>query len=93
VLIAGGRAGEYFGETWEWDGRSWIEHDVSGPSSRAVPAMGALQGKVLLFGGVVHVVGATFEYLTDTWEWDGSTWTASNVSGPIGLSEAAMSSR
>lgn len=93
VLVAGGRAGEYFVDTWEWDGRSWTERKVDGPSRRAVAAMATLQGKVLLFGGVVYVGGGMYEYLADTWEWDGTTWTERDVCGPIGVSDAAMSSR
>ena len=54
---------------------------------------GSPAGKVLLFGGVVVVGSSMYQYLTDTWEWDGDTWTERNVSGPIGVSDAAMSSR
>ena len=93
VLVSGAHLGEYFLETWEWDGRSWTERKVNGPSRRAVAAMASLQGKVVLFGGVVVVGSSMYEYLTDTWEWDGNTWTDRKVSGPIGVADAAMSSR
>jgi N-acetylneuraminic acid mutarotase len=93
VMISGGHAGQYFVDTWEWDGNAWTELALPGPSQRAVPAMATLKGKILLFGGVVNVGGSRYEYLADTWEWDGTTWTERKASGPIGVSDAAMSSR
>jgi N-acetylneuraminic acid mutarotase len=94
VLFGGGTLGpNYILETWEWDGGAWTERKVEGPSARSTPMMAALQGKIVLFGGVVIRSGSMYEELADTWEWDGNTWTERNVSGPIGVSDAAMSSR
>ncbi len=93
IMTSGGHLGRYFVDTWEWDGSAWTELAVQGPSPRAVPAMATLQGKIVLFGGVVNVGGPRFEYLADTWEWDGTTWTERKASGPIGVSDAAMSAR
>jgi cysteine-rich repeat protein len=66
-------------DTWEWDGAAW--HDVTPTSSP--PAMGAnISGvvtgtpaaaydagrhRVVVFGGTPNA---------ETWEWDGTTWTA-----------------
>lgn len=66
-------------ETSEWDGCSWTQRNVSGPSPRSHMAMATLNGKAVLFGGAYAVPG-----LDDTWEWDGSTWTQRNVVGPPG---------
>ena len=66
-------------QTWTWNG-SWSQrHPGTAPSARAGAAMVAdpAQGDVLLFGGSQYVPGtnAPAVQLTDTWTWDGSTWT------------------
>jgi N-acetylneuraminic acid mutarotase len=94
VLFGGATVGPTYSlETWEWDGRAWTERKVDGPSARATPAMAAWQGEIVLFGGVVLRGGSTYVELADTWEWNGNNWTELDVSGPIGVSDAAMSSR
>lgn len=76
VVLFGGVANfRVFGDTWEWDGETWTRRQPAGssPPRRAHHAMAydAGRGRVVLFGGVT--VGGVF--LSDTWEWDGSTWT------------------
>jgi hypothetical protein len=65
------------GDTWEWDGSTWIERTpVVGPPARVEHAMAydASRGRVFLFGGA----GRDWEnlplFLADTWTWDGSAW-------------------
>jgi hypothetical protein len=77
-------------DTWEWDGVTWTQRLVPGPSARAGHAMATLNGKIVLFGGGVPgmqgVPGATVpdESLSppETWEWDGNAWALRATSGP-----------
>jgi galactose oxidase-like protein len=66
------------GDTWEWDGKKWIQVNASGPSPRDHHSMtyDAARKKAILFGGFDG------NYLADTWEWDGKTWTQLAASGP-----------
>lgn len=63
---------DYLGDTWVWDGRSWIRADGAGPSPRfaATMAYDAARGQVVLFGGLP---ASTFS--GETWTWDGRAWT------------------
>src|ERR1019366_5227168 len=74
VLLFAGDGPQFFGDTWEWDGKRWLAWNVTAPSARYDHATAALNGKIVLFGGM-GVAG----YLGDTWEWDGSTWTERKV--------------
>ena len=75
LILFGGRGsigGGYYGDTWRWDSRRWVELlPTSAPMARSGHAMvrDAVTGRVLLFGGI----GASGE-LGDTWEWDGRDW-------------------
>lgn len=64
----------YRGETWEYDGKAWVEMSPAvSPQPRASQAMAydAARGRVVLFGG-----GADrLIHFGDTWEYDGETWT------------------
>jgi len=86
VLIFGGLRAEqldedsvrqFFGDDmWEWDGSTARWSQIAQPDFRPAPRQnGALgvdpaTGKVVLFGGY----GNGF-YYSDTWFWDGTTWT------------------
>jgi hypothetical protein len=63
----------YLDDTWEWDGKTWIDRTpASGsPSPRAGHGMAydAARQRVVMFGG-----GADSAALDDTWEWDGQSW-------------------
>ncbi|MBC8006819.1 MAG: hypothetical protein H7X76_02090 [Prolixibacteraceae bacterium] len=74
------------GETWEWDGSTWTQRMVVGPSPRMFSAMAydSARGVAVLFGGQ----GGTL--LGETWEWDGVAWTRRLVSGPTPRSGHAM---
>ncbi|MGI8553306.1 MAG: kelch repeat-containing protein [Dehalococcoidia bacterium] len=66
-------------ETWEWDGAAWTRKPVgSGPSPRAYASMAydAARDRGVLFEGVADCrSGPACLDLSDTWTWDGSTWT------------------
>ena len=76
VVLFGGRSnGELLGELWEWDGNEWHEitqsNDPSlGPAQRARHILASADDGVLLFGG-----SSVDGQLSDTWRWNGSTWT------------------
>jgi hypothetical protein len=78
-IPAGG--GALLGDTWEWDGTSWMQAAASGPPPRANHAMAydMVRRRVVVFGGWA----GTVQYLADTWEWDGNSWTQRIVNGPI----------
>jgi hypothetical protein len=64
-----------FDDTWTFDGERWVEADngkTGAPPARSLPAMAALPGEVVMFGGYLDSTAAT---LGDTWTWDGHGWT------------------
>src|SRR5260370_28490771 len=69
VLFGGSSA--YLSDTWQYDGTSWTQLQVTGPSGRYLAPMvyDSARGVSVLFGGY-NFNGI----LSDTWEWDGSTW-------------------
>jgi hypothetical protein len=67
-------------ETWEWDGREWMQKfpETSPPARNAFTmAYDEKRGMVLLFGGQ-----GDHEILRDTWEWDGQNWTQQTLADP-----------
>ncbi len=84
TLLFGGSVistGTVFGDTWEWDGASWMNRTpLLSPSQRSEPALAydSARGVTVLFGGTST---PGFGALDDTWEWDGSSWTQVNLGG------------
>ena len=70
----------YYNDTWEWDGASWTQRQVQGPSARARMAMAydRRRGVSVLYGGYMLPPRVLF----DTWEWNGTTWTQRQMPGP-----------
>ncbi|MEM7201350.1 MAG: hypothetical protein AAF628_13855 [Planctomycetota bacterium] len=71
VLFGGLAGGQLLGDTWEWDGTTWLELTPGvSPSPRVASDLvfDAARARVMLFGGR----GATA--LNDLWEWDGRDW-------------------
>lgn len=66
-------------DTWTWDGQRWHrEEPPAAPSPRALAgiAYDEVRGEVVLFGGVgIAEDGTPYTKLSDTWTWDGQTWT------------------
>jgi hypothetical protein len=61
-------------QTWTWTGTRWQAMNPRhspGPRIYTSMAYDPNTGKVLLFGGVSV---ETWEFLNDTWAWDGSDW-------------------
>jgi len=57
-----------------------------GPSGQDAPSVATT---MLLFGGETHPDPSSVTYLSDTWTWDGATWTRLDVQGPAARSAAA----
>ncbi|MBI1826405.1 MAG: hypothetical protein HYR83_08465 [Planctomycetes bacterium] len=59
-------------DTWEWNGNSWKQLQVTGPSARFGHAMtfDSKRNCVVLHGGAYRYNG----FFGDTWEWDGKEW-------------------
>ncbi len=68
--------GAVSGETWEWNGTTWMQRVVTGPSPRNNHAMvyDAARGVSVLFGGSSGG--------DETWEWNGSVWTRRATNSP-----------
>jgi hypothetical protein len=100
VVLFGGRGNRpqgtmlfnYLRDTWTWDGTTWTQQAVVGPSPRAGAAMATLGGNVVLFGGVTTGDGGN-AFLDDTWIWDGATWTQKDVPGPSPRAYSTMISQ
>ena len=72
------------GDTWTWNGSSWTQQNVVGPSKRYGAGTATIGGAVVLFGGNAATTSGTAGFLSvgDTWTWDGSTWTQQTTPGP-----------
>lgn len=70
------------GDTWEWNGATWSQRAITGPSPRSYVTMvyDTARGVTVLFGGVVY--DGTYVSFDDTWEWDGNVWHREDVLGP-----------
>jgi hypothetical protein len=96
VVIFGGSTDieqNAFDDTWVFDGTRWTQADVVGPSGRSAPWMASLNGKVALFGGTESQdPEGGFPLLSDTWTFDGSTWTRVTGPGPSARTGAGSAS-
>jgi hypothetical protein len=93
IVLYGGNMASFsqkLRDTWEWDGTSWTERAVSGPSpsllSEHAMTFDTTRGVTVLFGGYDRDNVSTGE----TWEWNGTLWTQRAVSGPSGRGGHAM---
>jgi hypothetical protein len=78
----------FFSDTWVWDGSTWTAAAISGgsPPARAFGSAGTLRTSFVVFGGESPTPGNMGSpELSDTWTWDGSTWTEWLKPGPSGL--------
>jgi hypothetical protein len=88
TVLFGGFSDTYLGDTWEWDGQAWSHRHAGDPAGQTAPhprsghAMAfhtdAQNDVTLLYGGE----SSNHTFYTDTWEWNGSTWTRRVTSGP-----------
>jgi hypothetical protein len=87
--------GDSFGpsdDTWEWDGTTWAERNVFGPRGRGEHAMAydSHRGVTVLFGGYTLGPADGPMPLDDTFEWNGTSWTARFSTGPLPSTYIAM---
>ncbi len=86
VLFGGSTGSTVLGDTWEWDGDAWSQRSLSNPNPepRSNTAMAYDENRrvIILFGGAADSHGGPGLYLSDTWEWDGTTWVEREVEGP-----------
>jgi hypothetical protein len=90
VIAYGGNGEGSLGDTWEWDGTSWMQRTpaLSPPPRRgACAAFDAARKATVVFGG--RPPDTNVKGLNDTWLWDGTTWTK-GPDGPQGRSSCAM---
>ena len=86
VLFGGHDTSSVFDDTWTWDGIDWLlANPPTRPSARARHRMAfdAARGRTVLSGGNAdngHMMTSTLA-LTDTWEWDGTTWVLAATTG------------
>ena len=82
VVVGGRTESGLVDDTWEWDGTTWHERKVAGPGVRLhhFAAFDEPRGRLVLYGGLRPVEKAV-ERLTDTWEWDGVSWTRQDTQG------------
>jgi hypothetical protein len=68
------RSGITAQETWSFDGNVWTLRQLPNPTPRGYPAMvwDGASSRIILFGGYDPLVGGA---LSDTWAWDGQSWT------------------
>lgn len=78
VMFGGNSNGQWpggaLGDTWEWDGTSWVQRaPASSPSPRGHGAMAfdASRGTCIYFGGTTN---GNAGLLNETWEWNGVDW-------------------
>ncbi|HTL36808.1 MAG TPA: kelch repeat-containing protein [Kofleriaceae bacterium] len=87
TVMFGGVGVAVLGDTWLWNGHAWRQaQSPNSPSPRldAGMAYDAVHQQVVLFGGTV-----TGGSKTDTWTWDGTSWTEHLVAGPTSGSDLA----
>ena len=81
--------------TWVWDGTNWTEMALTvnpGPREDFTLVYDPRQQKTVLFGGdYFNPTTSEFEFLSDTWAWDGANWTQeATVSAPPGRAAYSM---
>jgi hypothetical protein len=82
VVLFGGRTRTLLDDTWLFDSMTWTEVAVpTRPPARFGGCMATLGHQVVLFGGSGANAGVG-PNLTDTWLFDGASWTEVSTSSP-----------
>jgi hypothetical protein len=89
VTLFGGYTGTFLrDDTWEWNGTAWTDVSPAGTSGTDFPAArrrhaqayDSARGVMVLFGGDDGAAR-----LSDTWEWNGTSWGKPNITGTAGV--------
>jgi hypothetical protein len=86
MLLFGGGDPFLDGETWIYDGTIWVQlTPVTSPSARfgAQLVYDAARSVSVLYGGLASNISIPPPN-SDTWEWDGTTWTQATPAGNAG---------
>lgn len=79
VVLFGGVTDEFTNDTWEWDGQTWTQKVPASesPAQRGAHAMAydPIREQVILFGGRGRDATHNPIVYSDTWAWDGTSWT------------------
>jgi hypothetical protein len=78
-------------DMYHWSGTDWIQHAPSGfPTARDGPCQSMIfdpvLGNVILYGGR----GSTTITYSDTWKWNGTTWTSVGPAHNIGTAQPSL---
>jgi hypothetical protein len=83
LVLYGGRPidlGKCSHETWEWDGQTWLQKEVSPPTACDHVRMvyDAASGASILFSGLDE----SEDPVNETWSWNGAEWKLLSSEGP-----------
>lgn len=83
-LTSGGSPGTILGDTWEWNGSTWLQRTIDTPSVRYNHCMAYDEQRsvIVLFGGT--------NAPEQTWEWNGTAWSLRSSAGPFFTLRNAM---
>ena len=87
MVTGGGVPNSPPAETWEWNGSSWTQRAVSGPGNRKLHTLtyDPVRNVSVLLGGQIDPAGlGPPTWLSDLWEFNGSSWTQRTFSGGPG---------
>lgn len=85
AVLFGGRGGDQpLRDTWEWDGARWTSVATGGPAPgiHTVAAFDRQRGVVVLFVPLLAAGKLVRPLQTETWLWDGRTWTKAAGTSP-----------
>jgi hypothetical protein len=81
-------------DTWLWTSNGWQASPAPSPPARSMAAVAydPISGQTILFGGESTAIGSRSpSYLSDTWAWNGSTWSPLKASNPpVGRAGASL---
>ena len=94
LLRGDGVDGQWARDTWEWDGATWTQVEDTGPAKRRSHCLAydSDRKRTVLFGGLAELTDGSHQFVNDTWEWDGTSWTQVGDTGPAARADAAMTS-
>jgi hypothetical protein len=95
TIVFGGKSGTVttssveYNDTWTFDGNDWTQVNTpNAPQARIYSGatFNPIRDRMIIFGGTsISADGKTTTNLTDTWEFDGTTWTQLSATGPAVL--------
>jgi hypothetical protein len=92
LVVVGGRTETgRTGETWAWNGSTWRLAGSLPPHEQMAIAYDARRGRIVAFGGIALGFDGFDHHVSETWQWDGSTWTEIAIgTGPPARAKHAM---